>query len=273
MVLERRDPSVEDGSPTIRALSWNVNGLRSVHRKGLFLEWLGRESPDIVCLQETKSIPEQLPMELLQVQGYQAYFSQPERKGYSGVGLYTRLAPHQVSYTFGDGSFDPEGRVIVADYGHFVLFNVYFPNGKSSAQRLEYKMDFYGQFLASVDVLRGQGRSIIICGDVNTAHKEIDLARPKANQNTSGFLPRERAWIDQLINHGYLDVFRTFNDEPGQYTYWDTMTGARDRNVGWRIDYFFVDSAFAPCVEAAFIMADAMGSDHCPVGIDIRLPD
>ena len=255
---------------TIRALSWNVNGLRAVEKKG-FLDWFAQESPDILCLQETKSREDQLSMELRQVPGYHSYFVSGERKGYSGVALYTKQKPASVKTGFGIERFDNEGRIIIADYEAFVLFDIYFPNGQSSAERLQYKMDFYDAFLEYADGLKEAGRNILICGDVNTAHKEIDLARPKANQHTSGFLPQERAWMDKLVSHGYVDTFRIFNQEPDQYSFWDMMTRARDRNVGWRIDYFLADQNLTEQIESAFILPDVMGSDHCPVGVEIRV--
>ena len=252
---------------TVRALSWNVNGLRAVHKKG-FLEWLAKEHPDILCLQETKATEDQLPASLRNMDEYHTFFSSPERKGYSGVALYTKTKPDRVSYGFGIEQFDKEGRTIIADYKDFVLFNVYFPNGKSSNERLKYKLEFYDAFLRFVDEIKKEGRDIVVCGDVNTAHKEIDLARPKANEKISGFLPEERAWIDQFLGQGYVDIFRMFNDKPQQYTWWDMMTRARERNVGWRIDYFFVNQQFASRVKNAYILPDVMGSDHCPVGLD-----
>jgi exodeoxyribonuclease-3 len=255
---------------TIRALSWNVNGLRAVHKKG-FLDWFGKESPDILCLQETKADEEQLPSGLRQVEGYNAYFSSGERKGYSGVALYTKTEPDQVTRGFGIDAFDKEGRIIIADYRDFVLVNIYYPNGRSSEERLKYKMEFYDAFLEFVNRMKREGRSIVVCGDLNTAHKEIDLARPKANETTSGFLPQERAWVDKFLSNGYVDIFREFNKSPEQYTYWDQMTKARERNVGWRIDYFFVDEKSTEKVSAAYILPEVMGSDHCPVGIEINL--
>jgi len=253
---------------SIRALSWNINGIRAAHKKG-FLEWLGNADPDILCLQETKAHLDQLPEGLKNIAGYHAFFSTPERKGYSGVALYSKKEPAQVTYGFGIEEFDKEGRVIVADFGSFTLFNIYFPNGQSSNERLQYKMHFYDAFLDYVENLKDQGKSIVLCGDLNTAHKEIDLARPKANETTSGFLPEERAWLDKFIEHGYVDTFRTFNQQPEQYSYWDQMSRARERNVGWRIDYFFVNDAFSNQVTGAYIFPGVMGSDHCPVGIDI----
>lgn len=251
----------------MRVISWNVNGLRAVHKKG-FLDWFSSEDPDILCLQETKAHEEQLPEEVRSVAGYRSFFSTPERKGYSGVGLYTKKAPDSVQFGFGD-RFDAEGRTIIADYGEFVLFGIYFPNGRQSAERLQYKMDFYDAFLEYAEETRASGKHVVVCGDVNTAHKEIDLARPKENANVSGFLPQERAWIDEFLDHGYKDTLRIFNQEPENYSYWDMMTRARDRNVGWRIDYFFVDQVFAERLTDAFILPDVMGSDHCPVGIEI----
>ena len=252
----------------LRILSWNINGIRAAQKKGFF-DWFANESPEIMCLQETKISTDQLTDSLKEVEGYETYFAHAERKGYSGVAVYTKSSPVQVTSSFDVDALSGEGRVLAVGYEDFVLFNVYFPNGKSSAERLQYKLDFYDAFLDFVEGIRLQGKGIVICGDVNTAHQEIDLARPKANENVSGFLPEERAWIDKLLSRGYVDTFRVFNQEPGQYTYWDQMTRARDRNVGWRIDYFFVDQAFASRVKAGFILADVMGSDHCPVGIEI----
>ena len=254
----------------VRLLSWNVNGLRAVHKKG-FLDWFARESPDILCLQETKASEEQLPPDLANVEGYKTYYSSAEKKGYSGVGLFTKAVPDRVSFGFGIDAFDNEGRIIVADYGQFVLLNIYFPNGKASPERLKYKMDFYDAFLEFADAMKSAGRHVVVCGDVNTAHKEIDIARPKANSGISGFLPEERAWMDKLVDHGYVDTFRMFNQEPEQYTWWDLFTRARDRNVGWRIDYFFVDEELSKRVTNGYILQDVMGSDHCPIGIDIDL--
>ena len=253
----------------MRLISWNVNGIRAVHKKGLFLGWLEEEQPDVLCLQETKAHESQLPEALTKVEGYSSWFSMPERKGYSGVALYTREEPRSVSFGLGVERFDNEGRTVVADFDDFVLLGIYFPNGKRSAERLRYKMEFYDAFLDHVQNLRKEGRSVVVCGDVNTAHKEIDLARPKENEKISGFLPEERAWMDTFLEHGYVDTFRRFNQEPGNYSWWDQMTRARERNVGWRIDYFFTDADFASNLTDGFILPDVMGSDHCPVGIEI----
>ena len=254
----------------INILCWNVNGIRAVGGKG-FLEWLYRERPDVLCLQETKAQPDQLSKYLLEPNDYYAYWNYPARKGYSGVASLTREKPIRVQNGLGIPEFDMEGRVLITEYSAFILMNIYFPNGKKDEQRLKYKMDFYEAFLKSIDPLRAQGKGIIICGDFNTAHREIDLARPKENEKVSGFLPMERAWMDKFVAHGYVDTFREFNKEAGQYTWWDLKSRARERNVGWRIDYFFVTRDLLPSVSKAFIMPEVAGSDHCPVGITLRI--
>ena len=253
---------------TIRILCWNVNGIRAVYKKG-FLDWFAKEKPDILCLQETKATMEQLPPDLKEVAGYQAFSSSAEKKGYSGVLLYTKEKPKSIKAGLGIERFDSEGRILIAEYPAFFVFNVYFPNGKASQERLRFKMDFYDAFLEYADALKKKGKRLVICGDVNTAHKEMDLARPKENEKVSGFLPEERAWIDKFIAHGYVDTFRTFNREPGRYTWWDLKTRARERNVGWRIDYFFVSDNLKKNLKSSFILPNVMGSDHCPIGIDI----
>ena len=253
----------------IKLLSWNVNGIRAVKGKG-FLEWFYKENPDILCLQETKAQPEQLDADLLEPEGYHAYWNYPERRGYSGVAVYTREKPQNVSYDLGDNSLDIEGRVIIAEYPGFTLMNIYFPNGKRDQERLDYKMAFYDIFLDYADKLRTEGKKLVICGDVNTAHREIDLARPKESSKVSGFLRIEREWIDKFVAHGYVDTFRIFNKDPDQYTWWDMKSGARARNVGWRIDYFYLSEDLLPSLTGAFIMPDIMGSDHCPIGIVLK---
>jgi len=252
-----------------KILSWNVNGIRAAGRKGL-VEWLRQASPDILGLQEIKAQPEQLEERLKEPEGYQAYWNHAERKGYGGVATFSREKPENVSCDFGDSKLDLEGRVLVTEYPGFTLFNIYFPNGKKNEERLRYKMTFYDVFLDHIDRLKEQGRKLIICGDYNTAHKEIDIARPRENSKVSGFLPEERAWMDKFIARGYVDTFRHFHKEPHRYTFWDMKTGARERNVGWRIDYFFVSENLLPAVTDAFILSDVTGSDHCPIGITLK---
>lgn len=250
----------------MKLLSWNVNGIRAVQKKG-FIDWLQKESPDVLCIQETKAHPDQLKSDLLEPAGYQTYWNSPERKGYSGVAIFTKEEPHRIWYDFEHMGIDLEGRIIAADYSDFFLFNIYFPNGKKDDIRLKYKMAFYEAFLNYAEELKSQGKKLMICGDVNTAHTEIDLARPKQNETVSGFLPIERRWIDDFISHGYVDTFRHFSKEPDHYTWWDMKSGARDRNVGWRIDYFFVSENLISSITDAFIMPEVTGSDHCPIGV------
>ena len=253
-----------------KLLSWNVNGIRAAEKKG-FLEWLEKEPIDILCVQETKAHVEQLSKDLINPNGYKTYWSSGEKKGYSGVATFTKTEPKKVEKGFGVKKYDCEGRILITDYEDFILFNIYFPNGQRDSERLKYKLGFYDEFLKYADALKEKGRKIIICGDVNTAHKEIDLARPKENINTSGFLQIEREWLDKLVEHGYIDTFRHFVKEGGHYTYWDQITRARERNVGWRIDYFFISPNLLKNLKNAFIMSDIMGSDHCPLGIEIEI--
>jgi exodeoxyribonuclease-3 len=254
----------------MKIISWNVNGIRALINKGLF-DWIKAESPDILCLQETKAEPGQVPPHFRNMPGYNIFWNSADQKGYSGVVTFTKDTPVNTKKGFGIEKFDKEGRIIINEFPSFILFNIYFPNGKKNKERLDYKLDFYDTFLGYADNLKAEGKNIVVCGDFNTAHKEIDLARPKENEKISGFLPVERAWIDTFIDHGYIDTFRHFNKEPNQYSWWDIKTKARERNVGWRIDYFFVNKEFMPHVKKAFIMKDVTGSDHCPVGIEFKI--
>jgi len=253
----------------MRLLCWNVNGIRAIEKKG-FLDWLHQESPDILCVQETKSHPDQLSEKLLQPNGYTTHWSAAEKKGYSGVAVFSKKKPLSVKTGFGVKAFDSEGRILFLDFQDFLLYNIYYPNGSSGNKRVPFKMKFYEAFFKHVEKSRKKGKKIIICGDVNTAHTEIDLARPKENEKNTGFLPEEREWVDKFIKTGYIDTFRHFETGPGQYTWWDYKTRARERNIGWRIDYFFVTKNLLPCLKKAFILKDILGSDHCPIGIELR---
>lgn len=253
---------------TMQLLSWNINGIRAVEKRG-FLEWLNETAPDVLCLQETKAQPDQLSPALRAPDGYHVYWNHPVRKGYSGVAVFSRQQPVEVRSGFGIDRFDVEGRVLVARYDGFLLFNVYFPNGKMSHERLTYKLQFYDAFLDHLVALRKRGERIVICGDYNTAHKEIDLAHPKENARVSGFLPEERAWMDRLTESGFVDTFRLFQNEGGHYTWWDVRTRARERNVGWRLDYFFVSADMVDSVLDAGILSEVTGSDHCPVSLTL----
>lgn len=231
------------------------------------MDWLAKESPDILCVQETKALPSQLPPELLHPKGYEAHWNSAERLGYSGVATFTKIKPSAVRRGLGIPRFDIEGRVLETEYPEFILFNIYFPNGKMNSDRLQYKMDFYEACLEYFVKLKKKGKRLVVCGDYNTAHQPIDLARPKENEGTSGFLPIERAWMDKLVAAGFIDTFRVFNAEPGNYTWWDTISRARERNVGWRIDYHFISDDLKPNLSDATILPEVMGSDHCPVGL------
>ena len=254
----------------MRLVSWNVNGVRAAYRKD-FAEWLGAERADVICLQETKAHPSQLGPEIVQPAGFHSCWSSAERKGYSGVAVYSRVEPRAWTRGLGVPRFDAEGRLIEADFGAFVLFNVYYPNGGMGPERLAYKLDFYDAFLERAEALRAQGRELVVCGDYNTAHHEIDLARPKENATVSGFLPEERVWLDKLEGLGYVDTFRRFCGDPERYTFWDMKSRARERNVGWRIDYFWVTPGLLPALVSASIDASVMGSDHCPIAIELNL--
>jgi exodeoxyribonuclease-3 len=255
----------------IEILSWNVNGVRAASRKG-FGEWFKKESPDILCIQETKAHPDQLSEELKAPEGYHAFWSAAEhKKGYSGVATFTKEEPKKVKYGFGIKKFDCEGRIVITEFSDFILLNIYFPNGGQGPHRLKYKLEFYDAFLEYVDKLKQKGKNIIMCGDVNTAHNEIDLARPKENKDSTGFLPEERAWIDKFLSHGYADTFRKLHPKTVQYTYWDYKTRARERDVGWRLDYFIVNEKLLPKVKKSFTQQKVLGSDHCPIGIEIEI--
>jgi exodeoxyribonuclease III len=255
---------------TIKLISWNVNGLRAIAKKG-FSDWLEKEKPDIVALQETKIDAAQLTAELREQKHYKSFFSHAARKGYSGVAIYSRIEPIKVTEGMDIECFDQEGRILKADYGDFLLFNIYFPNGKANEIRLQYKLDFYAAFHEKVSEFIAQGKKVIVCGDFNTAHEAIDLARPKENETISGFLPIERQWLDKYINAGFLDTFRLFNPEPHHYTWWHQVTNARARNVGWRIDYFYAAAALEKHLHNATIEPQVMGSDHCPVTLSLSL--
>ncbi len=253
----------------IKILSWNVNGIRAVLKKGL-LDWVKKESPDIICFQETKALPTQLPPELRHPADYEAHWHSAERLGYSGVSTWTKTKPLSVKKGFGIKKFDEEGRVLETEFKDFTLLNIYFPNGKMNEERLKYKMDFYEEVLKYFIKLKKSGKKLVICGDYNTAHKPIDLARPKENEKVSGFLPIERAWMDKLVASGFIDTFRISNQDPGHYTWWDQLSRARERNVGWRIDYHFISEGLKPFLFDASILPEVMGSDHCPVGISLK---
>lgn len=253
----------------MKITTWNVNGIRAVMKKGSFA-WARSYAPDILCLQEVKAGFHQVPEEERDIPGYTCYWNAARRPGYSGVAVYSRNAPLAVDYGLGDDRFDDEGRVIRLRFPSFHLYNIYFPNGQRGQERVDYKLDFYSCLLDQCDRLHAAGEKVIITGDFNTAHREIDLAHPKSNENTSGFLPEERAWIDHYLAHGFVDIFRKLYPERKQYTWWTFITNARARNIGWRLDYFLVSESMAGQVEDVVTHVDVYGSDHCPVTLALK---
>ncbi len=253
----------------MKLISWNVNGVRAVHKKG-FLEWLENAEPDILCLQETKAHVDQLSKEILEDHGYHTYWHSGERRGYSGVATYCKDEPLFVQEGLGVDKYDREGRVLITEHHNFLLYNIYFPNGQKDEYRLQYKLDFYDDLLPMINDQVESGQNVIVTGDWNTAHHPIDLARPKENIKTSGFMPIERERLDIYVEHGWVDTFRLFHDEPDRYSWWTYRFGARERNVGWRIDYFFVNEGFTDQVLDADIHENVMGSDHCPVSLEVE---
>lgn len=252
----------------MKVYSWNVNGLRAVAKKNFF-DWIIEESPDVLFIQETKIQAETLTDELRNIEGYHSYFSYAAKKGYSGTGVYSKIEPDEVYYGFGVEEFDSEGRIVAVRFGKTVMFNIYFPNGQMSDDRLDYKLRFYDAALEHFEGLRGSGHNILISGDYNTAHNEIDLKNPKANENYSGFLRIERDWLDKLVAAGYVDTFRALYPDRVQYSWWSYRFNARKNNAGWRIDYHFVNKEFFPKVKDSYILNDVFGSDHCPVVVDL----
>jgi len=257
----------------IRLVSWNVNGLRAVMGKG-FLQTFKNLDADVVGIQETKLQAPQVTGDMANIEGYTSYWSHATvKKGYSGVAAFSRITPENARIGMDREEYDNEGRIIELDFGDFVFFNIYFPNGQMGEDRLAYKLNFYRDFFAHAEAYRKQGRSLVICGDYNTAHNEIDLKNPKANENTSGFMRVERDWLDKISADGYVDTFRYLYPDTVKYSWWTYRFKARERNVGWRIDYFFVteDLVSKGRVKDAFIDNTVYGSDHCPVGLVLEI--
>ena len=256
----------KNSSSAQKFISWNVNGLRAVLKKG-FLDVLHEADADIFAVQEIKAMPDQLPHEIKNIPKYTAYWYPAQKKGYSGTAVFTRKVPKNVIYGLGKEAFDREGRVLTLEFDDFYFITAYFPNSQHGLKRLQYKQDFNKEILHYMDQL-AKKKSVVLCGDLNVAHKEIDLTNPKANVKNPGFCPEERAWMDEVIRAGYVDTFRLFNQEPEQYTWWSYRFHARAKNIGWRIDYFVVDPASRDRVCSAAIHNDVLGSDHCPVSIE-----
>ncbi len=256
----------------MKIVSWNVNGYRAVSKKEDYARWLAATDADVVMLQETKAHPEQIEEALRTPDGFAAHYWNwsKKKKGYSGTAAFCRVPPLAYSESLPDDRYQGEGRVQLLEYPHFYLFNIYFPNGQMSDERLDFKLGFYDVFLEYAQQLR-KTKPIVVGGDFNTAHREIDLKNPKANEERSGFLPIERAWIDKFTEHGYVDTFRLFEQGPGHYSWWSYRFNARANNAGWRIDYFFVSEELKKRVASAWIESGVMGSDHCPIGLELDI--
>ena len=255
----------------IRVASWNVNGVRACVRKGL-VPWLRQARPHIVGLQEMRALPEEVPEELRRLRGWHLHVCAADRRGYSGVGLLTRREPDEVETGLGVRRFDVEGRLQIARFGRLVVANAYFPKGSGRDRdnsRVPYKLAFTAAVRRRLSRMRRAGFRVLALGDFNTAHREIDLARPRDNEGTSGFLPRERAELDRWVAEGWVDTFRHFEPGPEHYTWWSQRFGVRERNIGWRIDYVFASRAALRYVQRAFIQPQVRGSDHCPLGVDL----
>ncbi len=260
--------------PELTISSWNINGIRAAIKTGDFQGWLAATRPHVAGLQEVKATPGQVDPAHWESLGYTAWWHPAERPGYSGALLLSRVPPVGVRLGLGHPEYDREGRVIQADFGDFVVITSYFPNGgKGPGERLDFKLAFFRAFLDHIDALRATGRKVVFMGDLNVAHREIDLARPAEGARGTGFLPVERAWIDEFIAHGFVDAFRALHpDARDVYTYWDAWRERRARNIGWRIDYVFVSDDLVPSLSGAVVESSIMGSDHCPVGVTLSLP-
>jgi exodeoxyribonuclease-3 len=252
----------------MRITTWNVNGLRALLRKDAW-DWVQAELPDVLCMQETKVQPEQLTgtqVSTLEAD-YSITWNSAERRGYSGVATLSLEQLSDVGLSLGVDKFDLEGRLIQSRLSDVILFNVYFPSGQSGQERVDFKLEFYAELLEKCDELHNKGEMLIICGDFNTAHQEIDLKNHKQNHKTSGFLPEERAWVQKYLDHGFVDAFRYLYPQKEQYTWWSYRANARQRNVGWRLDYFLVSEKLIPRVKDVVIHDQILGSDHCPVSL------
>jgi exodeoxyribonuclease-3 len=253
----------------MKLVSWNVNGIRACGKNG-FLKWFKDEKADIVCVQEIKATPEQVEENFRNPLNYHAFWNPAQKLGYSGTAVFSKNEPLDVQLGLGDPEIDREGRVMILKYPKFTLINSYFPNSQRDHARLAYKLAFCKKFLKTAEKLREKGENLLMCADWNIAHTEIDLKNPKSNQKNAGFLPEERAWMDQFIKTGYVDVFREFEKGPGHYTWWSYRPGVREKNVGWRLDYFMANEEFKDRLKGSTHQTQIYGSDHCPVVMELK---
>lgn len=254
---------------SIKLVSWNVNGIRAVSKKEDFWSWFEDDDSDIINFQEVRATQEQIPKKLAEIDGFHKFYNEAEKKGYSGVGTYSKIKPLSVTKGLGVEELDNEGRVLKIEYPDFILFNIYFPNSGKEGSRLDFKVHFCNELLSQLVELKNEGKNLVITGDYNIAHNPIDVYNPKNCEGKSGYLPEERAWLDELEEAGFVDTFRMFDEGEGNFTWWSYRFKARERNSGWRLDYFFVNEEIKDNVISAKILADIYGSDHCPVTLEL----
>lgn len=252
----------------MRIITYNVNGIRAAMNKG-FVDWLKSSNPDVLCLQEIKATPDQVDTKEFEALGYKLYWYPAQKKGYSGVAIFSKLSPKNVTYGCGIECYDFEGRVIRLDYDHCSVMSIYHPSGSSGDERQSFKMQWLADFHEYINNLKKEIPNLILCGDYNICHKPIDIHNPKSNANTSGFLPEEREWMERFIQSGFTDSFRYFNQEPHQYSWWSYRAGSRKKNLGWRIDYNLVANHMNKHLKRSVILSEAVHSDHCPVLLDL----
>ena len=253
----------------MKLISYNVNGIRAAMKKGL-LEWMVAANADVYCFQETKASPDQLDLSAFEEKGYQSYWVSAEKKGYSGVAIFSKIKPKHVECGLGIEKYDREGRAIRIDFGNFSLLNVYMPSGTSGDLRQFFKYEWLDDFFDYINELKKTFSDLVICGDFNICHREIDIHNPKTNKNSSGFLPEERAWMSKFFENGFIDTFRYFNQDPHHYTWWSYRANARVKNLGWRIDYFVTTFSMKERLKRAIILPEAKHSDHCPILLEIE---
>lgn len=255
---------------SIKLVSWNVNGIRAVSKKDEFWDWFDNTDADIINFQEVRATQDKIPKKLADINGFHQSFNEAEKKGYSGVGTYSKIQPVEVVKGLGVEELDNEGRVLRIQYPDFYLYNIYFPNSGMNAKRLDFKVAFCDALLEQLVELKDDGKNVVITGDYNIAHHPIDVYNPKNCEGKSGYLPEERAWLDQLEKAGFIDTFRMFDDGENNFTWWSYRTKARERNAGWRLDYFYVNEEIRGNVKSAEILSDIYGSDHCPVTLELE---